>query len=47
MARPLRIQIPGAFYPIKSRGIDRKDIFLSRLCKRREHASLAEPEFYL
>jgi hypothetical protein len=47
MARPLRIQFPGAFYHITSRGNERKDIFLSRLCGRRERASLAEPELYL
>jgi len=30
MARPLRIQFPGAFYHITSRGNERKDIFKSR-----------------
>lgn len=30
MARPLRIQYPGAFYHVASRGNERKDIFKSR-----------------
>jgi hypothetical protein len=29
MARPLRITYPGAFYPITSRGNERKQIFKS------------------
>ena len=30
MARPLRIQYPGAYYHVTSRGNERKDIFKSR-----------------
>jgi len=30
MARPLRIEYPGAFYHVTSRGNERKDIFKSR-----------------
>ena len=29
MARPLRIEYPGAFYHVTSRGNERKDIFKS------------------
>ena len=30
MARPVRIEYPGAFYHITARGNERKDIFKSR-----------------
>jgi len=30
MARPLRIQYPGAFYHVTSRGNEQKEIFKSR-----------------
>ena len=30
MARPLRIEYPGAFYHLTSRGNEQKDIFKSR-----------------
>ena len=35
MARPLRIEYPGAFYHITARGNDRKDIFRSRKDRER------------
>jgi putative transposase len=35
MARPLRIQYPGAFYHITSRGNDRKAIFKSNADRQR------------
>lgn len=30
MARPLRIEYPGAFYHVTSRGNEQKDVFKSR-----------------
>ena len=30
MARPLRIEYPGAFYHVTSRGNERKDVFKSQ-----------------
>ena len=30
MARPLRIEYPGAFYHVKSRGNEQKDVFKSQ-----------------
>ena len=35
MARPLRIQYPGAFYHVTSRGNERKDIFRSTIDRER------------
>ena len=38
MARPLRIEYPGAFYHVTSRGNEQKDVFKSQ--KDREKVSL-------
>ena len=35
MARPLRIQFPGAYYHVTSRGVNRRDIFFDNA--DREH----------
>ena len=35
MARPLRIQYPGAFYHVTSRGNERKEIFRSTVDRER------------
>ena len=34
MARPLRIEYPGAFYHITTRGVGRQDIFLIKRISR-------------
>ncbi len=39
MSRPLRIEYPGAFYHVTSRGNERKAIFKSR----RDHEKFLEP----
>ena len=38
MARPLRIEYPGALYHVTSRGNERKDIFKSQ--RDREHSPI-------